>query len=150
MKRHWCCFICDCASIVGVGQCMSQRSGLCWEPWRYCEWWHGDSLMSTVNYPLIIDWSQMENCVVFIYIVFLTWEKNLKRRMCWLWIQLLTIQSEMNKVTSFFGGFIFWRADDATCGTSTWIGKGLTCYCFKRKGNYERICVTLTPAQVNE
>lgn len=36
---------------------------------------------------------------------------------------------------------------DATCGTSTWIGKGFTCYCFKRKGNYERICVTLTPAQ---
>lgn len=56
----------------------------------------------------------------------------------------------MNKVISFFLGFIFWRADDATCGTSTWIGKGFTCYCFKRKGNYERICVTLTPAQVNE
>ncbi|KAJ8439148.1 LOW QUALITY PROTEIN: hypothetical protein Cgig2_027074 [Carnegiea gigantea] len=44
-------------------------------------------------------------------------------------------------------GFVDNLEDDATCGTSTWIGKGLTCYCFKRKGNYERICVTLTPAQ---
>ncbi|KNA24664.1 hypothetical protein SOVF_013520 isoform A [Spinacia oleracea] len=36
---------------------------------------------------------------------------------------------------------------DATCGTPTWIGKGLTCYCFKRKGSYERICINLTPSQ---
>ncbi|KAJ6988769.1 ELMO domain-containing protein A-like isoform X1 [Populus alba x Populus x berolinensis] len=37
--------------------------------------------------------------------------------------------------------------DDATCGTPTWIGKGLTCVCFKRKGAYERICINLTPRQ---
>ncbi|XP_057949571.1 uncharacterized protein LOC131144741 isoform X2 [Malania oleifera] len=38
-------------------------------------------------------------------------------------------------------------SDDATCGTPAWIGKGLTCVCFKRKGTYERICVNLTPLQ---
>ncbi|XP_050204962.1 uncharacterized protein LOC126655000 isoform X1 [Mercurialis annua] len=38
-------------------------------------------------------------------------------------------------------------SDDATCGTPTWIGKGLTCVCFKRKGAYERICINLTPHQ---
>ncbi|KAB1225808.1 ELMO domain-containing protein A [Morella rubra] len=38
-------------------------------------------------------------------------------------------------------------SDDATCGAPTWIGKGLTCVCFKRKGNYERICINLTPLQ---
>ncbi|KAH9708242.1 ELMO domain-containing protein [Citrus sinensis] len=38
-------------------------------------------------------------------------------------------------------------SDDATCGTPTWIGKGLTCVCFKRKGTYERICINLTPQQ---
>ncbi|KAF5449348.1 hypothetical protein F2P56_029807 [Juglans regia] len=38
-------------------------------------------------------------------------------------------------------------SDDATCGTPTWIGKGLTCVCFKRKGNYERICINMTPQQ---
>lgn len=37
--------------------------------------------------------------------------------------------------------------DDATNGTHTWIGKGLNCVCFKRKGNYERICINLTPLQ---
>ncbi|XP_024027601.1 ELMO domain-containing protein C isoform X1 [Morus notabilis] len=37
--------------------------------------------------------------------------------------------------------------DDAICVTPTWIGKGLTCVCFKRKGHYERICVNLTPQQ---
>ncbi|XP_038703096.1 ELMO domain-containing protein A-like isoform X2 [Tripterygium wilfordii] len=37
--------------------------------------------------------------------------------------------------------------DDVTCGTPTWIGKGLTCVCFKRKGVYERICINLTPLQ---
>lgn len=40
-------------------------------------------------------------------------------------------------------------ADDATCGTPTWIGKGLTCVCFKRKGHYERICINLTPHQAS-
>ena len=39
-------------------------------------------------------------------------------------------------------------ADEATCVTPAWIGKGLTCVCFKRKGHYERICLTLTPQQV--
>ncbi|XP_015572241.1 ELMO domain-containing protein C isoform X2 [Ricinus communis] len=39
------------------------------------------------------------------------------------------------------------KPDDATCGTPTWIGKGLTCVCFKRKGAYERICINLTPHQ---
>ncbi|XWS63850.1 hypothetical protein CRYUN_Cryun06bG0136900 [Craigia yunnanensis] len=38
-------------------------------------------------------------------------------------------------------------SDAATCGTPTWIGKGLTCVCFKRKGAYERICINLTPQQ---
>ncbi|KAI4343383.1 hypothetical protein L6164_010738 [Bauhinia variegata] len=38
-------------------------------------------------------------------------------------------------------------SEDATCGTPTWIGKGLTCVCFKRKGNYERICISLTHLQ---
>ncbi|XP_059657696.1 uncharacterized protein LOC132304152 [Cornus florida] len=37
--------------------------------------------------------------------------------------------------------------DDATCGTPTRMGKGLTCICFKRKGTYERICINLTPLQ---
>ncbi|XP_056165122.1 uncharacterized protein LOC115672093 isoform X1 [Syzygium oleosum] len=38
-------------------------------------------------------------------------------------------------------------SDNATCGAPTWIGKGLTCVCFKRKGTYERICFHLTPIQ---
>ncbi|KAF6161457.1 hypothetical protein GIB67_009336 [Kingdonia uniflora] len=38
-------------------------------------------------------------------------------------------------------------AEDATCGSPKWIGKGLTCVCFKRKGVYERICINLTPSQ---
>ncbi|KAK9090128.1 hypothetical protein Sjap_023305 [Stephania japonica] len=38
--------------------------------------------------------------------------------------------------------------DYATCGAPpAWIGKGLTCVCFKRKGVYERICINLTPLQ---
>ncbi|XP_028771950.1 ELMO domain-containing protein A isoform X2 [Neltuma alba] len=42
----------------------------------------------------------------------------------------------------------FTHASDAsTCGTPAWIGKGLTCVCFKRKGSYERICISLTPLQ---
>ncbi|KAF8377996.1 hypothetical protein HHK36_029329 [Tetracentron sinense] len=36
---------------------------------------------------------------------------------------------------------------DATCGSPAWIGRGLTCVCFKRKGAYERICINLTPLQ---
>ncbi|PON82848.1 ELMO domain containing protein [Trema orientale] len=39
--------------------------------------------------------------------------------------------------------------DHATCVSPTWIGKGLTCVCFKRKGHYERICVNLTPQQAS-
>ncbi|XP_054807195.1 uncharacterized protein LOC129309595 [Prosopis cineraria] len=38
-------------------------------------------------------------------------------------------------------------SDGSTCGTPAWIGKGLTCVCFKRRGSYERICMTLTPLQ---
>ncbi|KAB5545168.1 hypothetical protein DKX38_013280 [Salix brachista] len=45
----------------------------------------------------------------------------------------------------YFGVVV--KPDDATCGTPTWIGKGLTCVCFKRKGAYERICTNLTPRQ---
>ncbi|KAK4265035.1 hypothetical protein QN277_026140 [Acacia crassicarpa] len=42
----------------------------------------------------------------------------------------------------------FSRTSDAsTCGAPAWIGKGLTCVCFKRKGSYERICMSLTPLQ---
>ncbi|PNY09723.1 elmo domain-containing protein a-like [Trifolium pratense] len=39
-------------------------------------------------------------------------------------------------------------ADDTTCGSPHWIGKGLTCVCFKPKGgNCQPICITLTPLQ---
>ncbi|BAT86611.1 hypothetical protein VIGAN_04428200 [Vigna angularis var. angularis] len=38
-------------------------------------------------------------------------------------------------------------SDNATCGSPAWIGKGLTCVCFKRKGNCQRICISLTPLQ---
>ncbi|XP_022956718.1 ELMO domain-containing protein B isoform X2 [Cucurbita moschata] len=38
-------------------------------------------------------------------------------------------------------------SDHVTCGTPTWIGKGITCICFKRKGTFERICINLTPVQ---
>jgi ELMO domain-containing protein len=38
--------------------------------------------------------------------------------------------------------------DAATCGSPYWIGKGLTCVCFKPKGNYQPICINLTPLHV--
>ncbi|XP_022151834.1 ELMO domain-containing protein A isoform X2 [Momordica charantia] len=38
-------------------------------------------------------------------------------------------------------------SDHATCGTPTWIGKGITCICFRRKGTFEQICINLTPQQ---
>ncbi|KAL3501022.1 hypothetical protein ACH5RR_035471 [Cinchona calisaya] len=38
-------------------------------------------------------------------------------------------------------------SDDSTCGAPVWMGKGLTCVCFKRKGTYERIFFNLTPRQ---
>ncbi|KAK7280881.1 hypothetical protein RIF29_08427 [Crotalaria pallida] len=38
-------------------------------------------------------------------------------------------------------------ADHATCDSPPWIGKGLTCVCFKSKGNFQRICISLTPLQ---
>ncbi|CAJ2668054.1 ELMO domain-containing protein A [Trifolium pratense] len=39
-------------------------------------------------------------------------------------------------------------SDDTTCGSPHWIGKGLTCVCFKPKGgNCQPICITLTPLQ---
>lgn len=38
-------------------------------------------------------------------------------------------------------------ADDSTCGSPKWIGKGLSCVCITGKGNYERICYNLTPLQ---
>nr|GMD95289.1 ELMO domain-containing protein A isoform X1 [Ipomoea batatas] len=38
-------------------------------------------------------------------------------------------------------------ADDAISGTPLWMGKGLTCVCFKGKGNHQRICINLTPQQ---
>ncbi|WVZ51853.1 hypothetical protein U9M48_002956 [Paspalum notatum var. saurae] len=38
-------------------------------------------------------------------------------------------------------------ADEASCGSPRWIGRGLSCVCIKRKGAYERICMNLTPAQ---
>ncbi|CAK9137345.1 unnamed protein product [Ilex paraguariensis] len=37
--------------------------------------------------------------------------------------------------------------DNASCGSPTWMGKGLTCVCFKRKGTYERVYINLTPLQ---
>ena len=41
-------------------------------------------------------------------------------------------------------------ADDVNCGTPAWIGKGLTCVCFKAKGNNERVCLNLTPLQASD
>ncbi|CAM8957226.1 unnamed protein product [Rhodiola kirilowii] len=38
-------------------------------------------------------------------------------------------------------------SDDGTFGTPAWLGKGLTCVCFKRRGKYERIFINLTPQQ---
>ncbi|CAA2970047.1 ELMO domain-containing C isoform X1 [Olea europaea subsp. europaea] len=38
-------------------------------------------------------------------------------------------------------------SDDATCGKPLWMGKGLTCVCFNRKGSFARICIHLTPLQ---
>ncbi|XP_021899767.1 ELMO domain-containing protein A [Carica papaya] len=38
-------------------------------------------------------------------------------------------------------------SDESACATPNWIGKGLTCVCFKRKGAYERLSVNLTPVQ---
>ncbi|KAJ8759080.1 hypothetical protein K2173_003318 [Erythroxylum novogranatense] len=38
-------------------------------------------------------------------------------------------------------------SEDATCGTPTWIGKGLTCVCFQRKGTYQQVYMNLTPSQ---
>lgn len=38
-------------------------------------------------------------------------------------------------------------ADNKTCGSACWIGKGLTCVCFKPKGICQPICITLTPLQ---
>ncbi|CAI0381141.1 unnamed protein product, partial [Linum tenue] len=37
--------------------------------------------------------------------------------------------------------------EHATCGAPPWIGRGLTCVCFNRKGVYQRIFVNLTPQQ---
>lgn len=37
--------------------------------------------------------------------------------------------------------------NDTTCGRPAWIGKGLTCVCFKRTGTYERVYINLTPLQ---
>lgn len=37
--------------------------------------------------------------------------------------------------------------NDATFGSPTRMGKGLTCVCFKSRGTYERICINLTPLQ---
>jgi hypothetical protein len=38
-------------------------------------------------------------------------------------------------------------ANEASCGSPRWIGRGLSCVCIKRKGAYERICMNLTPVQ---
>ncbi|KAG4158992.1 hypothetical protein ERO13_D02G150200v2 [Gossypium hirsutum] len=38
-------------------------------------------------------------------------------------------------------------SDGATCGRPAWIGKRLTCVCFKRKGVYEGIYFNITPKQ---
>ncbi|CAI0381214.1 unnamed protein product [Linum tenue] len=42
---------------------------------------------------------------------------------------------------------IFWADEHATCGAPAWIGRGLTCVCFNRKGVYQRIFINLTPQQ---
>ncbi|XP_010250740.1 PREDICTED: ELMO domain-containing protein A [Nelumbo nucifera] len=38
-------------------------------------------------------------------------------------------------------------SEDAINDMPAWIGRGLTCICFKRKGAYERLCTNLTPLQ---
>ena len=59
-------------------------------------------------------------------------------------------QGEWSKFKlNLYCGFFLCADDDATNGTHTWIGKGLTCVCFKRRGNYERICINLTPLQAS-
>ncbi|XP_028114731.1 ELMO domain-containing protein 2-like isoform X8 [Camellia sinensis] len=42
---------------------------------------------------------------------------------------------------------VYSSSDDATFGSPTRMGKGLTCVCFKSRGTYERICINLTPLQ---
>ncbi|GLT48037.1 hypothetical protein SLA2020_216790 [Shorea laevis] len=60
-------------------------------------------------------------------------------------IRSLSPSSSINRCSHAHGSAA--SSDDATCGTPAWIGKGLTCVCFKRKGAYERICINLTPQQ---
>ncbi|CAI9093214.1 OLC1v1028657C1 [Oldenlandia corymbosa var. corymbosa] len=38
-------------------------------------------------------------------------------------------------------------SDYATCGSPMWMGKSLTCVCFKRKGTHDRIFFTMSPTQ---
>lgn len=38
-------------------------------------------------------------------------------------------------------------SDDAVCGASVWMGKSLTCVCFKRKGGHERVFINMTASQ---
>lgn len=38
-------------------------------------------------------------------------------------------------------------SDDAVCGAPVWMGKGLTCVCFKRKGGHERVFMNMTASQ---
>lgn len=62
-------------------------------------------------------------------------------------IRTISPSSSSSSTSSRCGGHDSASSDDAICVTPTWIGKGLTCVCFKRKGHYERICVNLTPQQ---
>lgn len=56
----------------------------------------------------------------------------------------------MENVKKERGGMIVsMHADGATCGRPAWIGKRLTCVCFKRKGVYEGICFNITPKQAS-
>ncbi|KAL7197078.1 hypothetical protein ACSBR1_036987 [Camellia fascicularis] len=42
---------------------------------------------------------------------------------------------------------VYSSSDDATFGSPTRMGKGLTCVCFKSRGTYETICINLAPLQ---
>lgn len=59
----------------------------------------------------------------------------------WIWME--NVKKERD------GMIVSMHADGATCGRPAWIGKRLTCVCFKRKGVYEGICFNITPKQAS-
>ncbi|XP_073315947.1 uncharacterized protein [Primulina huaijiensis] len=55
-------------------------------------------------------------------------------------IRMLTHSSSFSKCNPS-------HSDVASCGTPVWMGKGLTCVCFKRKASCPRVCINLSPIQ---